>query len=99
MLMGVAPDGILTGIEIVAHKETPGLGDKIAKKEWRETFKGKSLQVEARREEGRRRDRPVLGATISPRAVTKAVKEGLKFVEKEYGKEVRGSERGVRSKG
>mgnify|MGYP001595941577 CR=1 FL=1 len=99
VLMGVAPDGILTGIEIVAHKETPGLGDKITKKEWRETFKGKSLRSKLDvKKDGGEIDQ-FSGATISPRAVTKAVKEGLRFVEKEYGKEVRGSERGVRSKG
>lgn len=106
VLMGVAPDGVLTGVEIVAHKETPGLGDKIAKKEWRETFKGKSLRSKLDvKKDGGEIDQ-FSGATISPRAVTKAVKEGLRFVEKEYGKEVRSSEfgagspeRGVRSEG
>ncbi|MBI1865295.1 MAG: RnfABCDGE type electron transport complex subunit G [Nitrospirae bacterium] len=99
VLMGVAPDGSLTGVEIVAHKETPGLGDKIAKKAWRETFKGKSLKSKLDvKKDGGEIDQ-FSGATISPRAVTKAVKEGLKFVEKEYGGEVRSSERGVRSEG
>ena len=95
ILMGVAPDGSLAGIEIVAHKETPGLGDKIAKKEWRETFKGKSLKSKLDvKKDGGEIDQ-FSGATISPRAVTKAVKEGLSFVEKEYGKAVRSPEHGV----
>lgn len=97
VLMGVAPDGMLTGVEIVAHKETPGLGDKIARREWRETFKGKTLRSKLDvKKDGGEIDQ-FSGATISPRAVTKAVKEGLKFVEKEYGGKTASPELAVRS--
>jgi H+/Na+-translocating ferredoxin:NAD+ oxidoreductase subunit G len=87
-MLGVAPDKTITGIEIIAHKETPGLGDKIAKEKWRDEFKGKSL--EAKTDKGTpfldvKKDGGGIdqfsGATISPRAVVKAVKEGLKIYE------------------
>ncbi len=87
-MLGVAPDKSITGIEIIAHKETPGLGDKIAKEKWRNEFKGKSLDFKTDKgtpfldvkKDGGGIDQ-FSGATISPRAVVKAVKEGLKIYE------------------
>ncbi|MFI5303434.1 MAG: RnfABCDGE type electron transport complex subunit G [Nitrospiria bacterium] len=87
-MLGVAPDKTITGIEIIAHKETPGLGDKIAKEKWRDEFKGKSLETKTDKgtpfldvkKDGGGIDQ-FSGATISPRAVVKAVKEGLKIYE------------------
>lgn len=85
ILMGVDPEGKITGIEIVSHKETPGLGDKIVKESWRNQFKGKSLTIGRLdvKKDGGEIDQ-FSGATISPRAVVKAVKEGLKLYAKEF---------------
>jgi electron transport complex protein RnfG len=87
-MMGVAPDKTITGIEIISHKETPGLGDKITKEKWRGEFKGVSLETRTGlgapfldvKKDGGGIDQ-FSGATISPRAVVKAVKEGLKLYE------------------
>lgn len=87
MLIGVSRDGSLLGVRVVAHKETPGLGDYIdaAKSDWIRMFEGKSLQdpLLARwkvKKDGGAFDYTA-GATISPRAVVKAVKNTLEYVQ------------------
>lgn len=87
VLMGVTPEGKLSGIEIISHKETPGLGNKISREEWRNQFKGKSLEdgpMFAVKKDGGEIDQ-FSGATLSPRAVVNAVKRGLEIYEKEFG--------------
>ena len=86
ILMGVSPEGKVSGIEIIHDTETPGLGKKISQDKWKEEFKGRSL------EEGPKfavkKDGGVIdqfsGATISPRAVVSAVKKGLELYKKEF---------------
>jgi electron transport complex protein RnfG len=84
IMMGVLPDGSLGGIEILAHAETPGLGDPIGKdQEWKDSFRGRTLENTnfKVKKDGGDIDQ-FTGATISPRAVTGAVEKGLKwFVE------------------
>ena len=86
IMMGVSQNGEVTGVEIVRQKETPGLGDKILKKEWRDLFRGKGLtNVKwAVKKDGGEFDQ-FAGATITPRAVVKAVKQGLEIYQKEFG--------------
>ncbi|MEK6583716.1 MAG: RnfABCDGE type electron transport complex subunit G [Nitrospirota bacterium] len=87
ILMGVGPDGKVSGIEIISHKETPGLGNKIQKDEWKGQFKGRSLDDGPKlavKKDGGEIDQ-FSGATISPRAVVNAVKKGLEIYKKESG--------------
>lgn len=88
MIVGVNADGALAGVRVLSHKETPGLGDKIelAKSNWILSFDGKSLQNPAEsgwqvKKDGGEFDQ-FTGATITPRAVVRQVKEVLQFVEK-----------------
>ena len=86
ILMGVGTNGKLSGIEIISHKETPGLGNKIQKEEWRNQFKGLSIDDGhklAVKKDGGEIDQ-FSGATISPRAVAGAVKKGLEMYKKEF---------------
>lgn len=86
ILMGVTPEGKASGIEIISHKETPGLGNKIMKEEWRNQFKGRSLEDGPRlavKKDGGEIDQ-FSGATISPRAVVAAVRRGLDMYKKEF---------------
>jgi electron transport complex protein RnfG len=85
IMMGVSPDKKITGIEILGHLETPGLGDKIVEKWWKDEFKGKSLEASkiAVKKDGGEIDQ-FTGATISPRAVADAVRKGLELYDKEY---------------
>ena len=85
VLIGVDARGTLLGARVIRHQETPGLGDKIeiAKATWIEDFKGKSLTEPSPDKWGVKKDGGVFdqfaGATITPRAVVKAVKQGLEF--------------------
>lgn len=85
LLIGIDANGTVTGVRVTAHRETPGLGDYIdrAKSEWIEQFSGKSLTApEAKHwkvvKDGGKFDARA-GATITPRAVVKAVKSALDY--------------------
>lgn len=80
VMMGVAAGGTVTGVQILAHKETPGLGDKITKTRWADFFGGKNLtNVKwGVKKDGGDFDQ-FAGATITPRAVVNAVKRGLSY--------------------
>ncbi|MCP5197209.1 MAG: electron transport complex subunit RsxG [Gammaproteobacteria bacterium] len=85
MIVGVDRDGILLGVRVVSHAETPGLGDKIetSKSDWILGFSGRSLNDPSPDQWGVKKDGGVFdqftGATITPRGVVKAVKGGLEF--------------------
>jgi len=79
-MLGVNPDGTIYGVEVVRHGETPGLGAKITTPEFISQFRGKSLSNTKfmLQKDGGDLDQ-VTGATISPRAIVKAIQEGLDF--------------------
>jgi len=85
VLMAVDSQGRTLGVRVLKHVETPGLGDKIEVKKdgWIKGFDGKSLGDPAPEKWGVKKDSGVFdqfaGATITPRAVVKAVKGGLEF--------------------
>jgi electron transport complex protein RnfG len=85
LLVGVNIDGGLAGVRVTSHRETPGLGDgiEIDRSDWILDFNGRSLgqpnldrwQVQR---DGGEFDQ-FTGATITPRAVVKAVKNTLLY--------------------
>ena len=85
MLVAIRFDGTVTGVRVVAHSETPGLGDyiDIAKSNWIRVFEGKSLADPPERAWKVKKDDGgfdyMAGATITPRAVVKAVARALRF--------------------
>ena len=83
MVIAVNIDGTLAGVRVLSHKETPGLGDKIdlRKSPWIHSFEAKSLSQPAAslwavKKDGGEFDQ-FTGATITPRAVVKRVKQTL----------------------
>jgi len=85
LVVGIDVDGSVTGVRVTAHRETPGLGDYIvrSKSPWIEQFVGKSLtSPEAKHwrvaKDGGQFDARA-GATITPRAVVKAVRGALDY--------------------
>lgn len=78
VIVGVTTDGAVTGVVVLKHSETPGLGTKITAEEWLAGFAGRTLENTkwAVTKDGGDIDY-TSGATISPRAVVAAVKEGL----------------------
>ncbi|MBN2373695.1 RnfABCDGE type electron transport complex subunit G [bacterium] len=79
-MLGLDPNGLIYGIEIVRHSETPGLGAKITTPEFRSQFKGRSISNTKfmLKKDGGDIDQ-VTGATTSPRAIVKAIREGMEF--------------------
>ena len=85
LLVGINVDGSLSGVRVVAHRETPGLGDAIdeVRSDWIHIFDGKSLQspVTSRwavKKDGGDFDQ-LTGATVTPRAMVKAVRNALLY--------------------
>ena len=85
LLVGVCVDGRLSGVRVISHKETPGLGDAIeeGRSGWIKTFNGRSRHNPTDKGWKVKRDGGVFdqftGATITPRAVVKAVHKALLF--------------------
>jgi electron transport complex protein RnfG len=86
ILVGVLPNGHISGVRVLKHRETPGLGDKIElrKADWILSFNGKNLTEDNAERWAVKRDRgefdQFTGATITPRAVVGAVRNTLHFV-------------------
>jgi len=82
LLVAVGSDGTVYGVRTLAHKETPGLGDKIelAKSSWILSFAGKNASDPkfSVKKDGGEFDQ-FAGATITPRAVVNATKRAALF--------------------
>lgn len=77
MLVAVTPDGKEIDFNITSQNETPGLGDNARKDSFRAQFHGKdaSKMVVVKDPSDNQDIQAMTGATITSRAVTKAVKE------------------------
>lgn len=87
ILLGIDTHGTILGVRIISHRETPGLGDPIEleKSDWILGFDHTSLQDPGAEGWAVKRDGGVFdqftGATISPRAVIRAVNATLRYFE------------------
>lgn len=87
LLVGILADGTISGVRVVSHRETPGLGDKIEveRSDWILGFEARSLGSPPLEGWAVRRDEGVFdqftGATITPRAVVSAVRDALIYFE------------------
>ena len=87
LLIAVRQDGSLGGVRVIAHKETPGLGDyiDIAHDNWIKSFNDLSLASRPSEQWQVKKDGGqfdyMAGATITPRAVVKATHKVLAYVE------------------
>ena len=77
-LNGIGADGKITGIEILSHSETPGLGANSTKLAFKNRFVGKSgtLTVSKTSNDGEN-VQAITAATITSKAVTSAVNAAL----------------------
>jgi len=86
LLVAIKQNGTLLGVQVVAHQETPGLGDGIeqTRSNWITGFKQLSLQQQpaqwAVKRDGGQFDQ-LVGATITSRAVVMAVKNALLYAQ------------------
>jgi len=87
LLVGIDTEGRLLGVRVLAHRETPGLGDAIEqhKSTWIDGFKGRSLGDPALERWQVKKDGgdfdQFTGATVTPRAVVRAVKNAMLYFE------------------
>ena len=78
-------NGKISGVRVISHKETPGLGDyiEIARNKWITLFNGTSLENPKDSDWKVKKDGGqfdyMAGATITPRAVVKAVHKALQY--------------------
>lgn len=87
LLVGIDASGTITGVRVLEHRETPGLGDLIDpdKSDWALQFSGRSLSNPAPPGWAIRRDGgefdQLTGASITPRAVIRGISETLQYFE------------------
>lgn len=85
LLIGIKRDATISGVRVVRHRETPGLGDliDIRKSDWILQFDATSLERPALTEWAVDKDEgyfdSITGATVTPRAVVNAVKNTLLY--------------------
>ncbi len=88
LLVAIRYDGSLAGVRVTRHLETPGLGDAVdeRKSDWIKGFTGRSLQNPNSKGWKVKRDGgefdQFTGATITPRAVVKAVHNTLLYFQR-----------------
>ena len=92
LIIALRANGEVAGVRVTQHKETPGLGDYIELKKdknkarpWITQFTGMSLAQVTDKEWKVKKDGGRLdyyaGATVTPRAVSKAVFKGVKWAD------------------
>ena len=92
LLIAIGQDGTLHGVRVIQHKETPGLGDYIEPKKdknkarpWITQFDGQQPAASDSRDWQVKKDGghfdAVAGATVTPRAIVKAVRKAALYVE------------------
>jgi len=85
LLIAILSSGKISGVRVIAHKETPGLGDKIelAKSDWILGFNQKNLDNPGIKRWKVKKDGgdfdQFSGATITPRAIVNAIYKALDY--------------------
>ncbi len=87
VLVGIDVSGAVTGVHVLEHRETPGLGDRVesGKSDWVHQFDGRSLVDPepagwAIKRDGGQFDQ-LTGASVTPRAIVKAIRDTLLYFE------------------
>jgi electron transport complex protein RnfG len=85
LMFGTDSDGTVTGLRVLSHTETPGLGAKIATAQFRDQFKNKRLEqlILKKDDPAKGQIDAITGATISSRAVTNTMRSTLESFNKE----------------
>ena len=79
MMTGISNDGAITGIAIISHSETSGLGSKATDPEWQAQFAGITDTVTVTKDGGQ--INAITGSTITSRAVCDGVNMARSVVE------------------
>ncbi|MFH1564006.1 MAG: RnfABCDGE type electron transport complex subunit G [Nitrospirota bacterium] len=83
VMAGVNKEFKIVKINVLSNKETPGLGNKVEGEKFRNQYKNKGVEnLEVVKTPTADKIQAITGATISSKAVTEAVREGLEELEK-----------------
>lgn len=77
-MVGIDAEGVITGLRVTSHSETPGLGAKSTEPSFYEQFVGKSGSVTVTKDGGE--IVPITSSTITSRAVCSGAQEALDWV-------------------
>ncbi|NLW22424.1 MAG: RnfABCDGE type electron transport complex subunit G [Tissierellia bacterium] len=86
-MIGISKDGSITGIKILNHSETPGLGANATKSYFTNSFKGKTLSSEIVAVKSPQADNEVQAIT-SATITTNAIVDGVNLVREIYNSEL-----------
>ncbi|HOO64058.1 MAG TPA: RnfABCDGE type electron transport complex subunit G [Synergistaceae bacterium] len=86
LMVGVGADGAVSGVQILGHQETPGLGARATEPAFLDQFRGRGgipfkVVKPPSREDG---IQAITGATITTRGVAEGVEKVLDFVRKNF---------------
>ena len=90
LLVGVSAAGKVTGVSVLRHTETPGLGANADDPNFLDRFVGRSGNIQV----GRGGVDAVSGATVTSKAVAQGVSDALEAVAQYQGKGVQSDEEG-----
>lgn len=76
-MVGIDADGVITGLRVTKHAETPGLGAKATEPDFYEQFTGKSGSVAVTKDGGE--IVPITSSTITSRAVADGATTALEW--------------------
>lgn len=79
-MVGIMPDGAVSGVRVISHSETPGLGARITQEQFLAQFAASGADagnLELKKNGGTIDQ--VTGATISSEALLRAVREQIRF--------------------
>lgn len=82
LMIGISTEGKLSGIKVLSHAETPGLGANADTPGFTEQYKGKlaeELKVVKGTASNENEIAAITGATITSKAVTSGVNEAIEF--------------------
>lgn len=96
LMIGITEDGTISGVDVLSHEETPGLGANAAT-DWKNQFSGKSgkLAVSKSDSPSESEIQAITGATITSTAVTNAVNTASDF----YNSKIKGNPSSVSNDG
>lgn len=78
-MVGVDVDGVITGLRVLSHSETPGLGALATDPSFYEQFVGKEGDIKVEKDGGQ--IVAITSSTITSRAVSNGADEAVKWVE------------------
>ena len=81
MVVGIGADGVVHGVEILSHTETPGLGSDAENPAFTDQFKGKYGVLKVTKGAPGDNDiQAITSATVTSNAVAKGVNDALRFL-------------------